>query len=66
LAQFMADSKISTRDKEIFRRTALAGESPEEVAAIFGIKRNNIDQIKARMTSKLKELALRYADVCKK
>jgi DNA-directed RNA polymerase specialized sigma24 family protein len=66
LAQFMADSKISTRDKEIFRRTALAGESPEEVAAIFGIKRNNIDQIKARMVSKLKELALRYADVCKK
>lgn len=66
LAQFMADSKISTRDKEIFRLTALAGESPEEVAAIFGIKRNNIDQIKARMVSKLKELALRYADVCKK
>ena len=66
LAQFMADSKISTRDKEIFRRTALAAESPEEVAAIFGIKRNNIDQIKARMVSKLKELALRYADVCKK
>ena len=66
LAQFMADSKISTRDKEIFRRIALAGESPEEVAAIFGIKRNNIDQIKARMVSKLKELALLYADVCKK
>lgn len=64
LAQFMADPKISTRDKEIFRRIALNGESPEDVAEIFGIKRNNVDQIKARMVAKLKTLALQYADVC--
>ena len=64
LAQFMADSKLSPRDKEIFRRTALQGESPETVAALFGIKRNNVDQIKARMVAKLKELALQYANVC--
>ena len=66
LAQFMADKSISPRDKEIFRRVALKGESPESVAEVFGIKRNNVDQIKARMTAKLKELALKYADVCKK
>ena len=64
LAQFMADPKLSPRDKEIFRRTALQGESPETVAALFGIKRNNVDQIKARMVAKLKELALQYANVC--
>ena len=64
LAQFMADKSISTRDKEIFRRVALQGESPEAVAAIFDIKRNNVDQIKARMVAKLKELALRYAGIC--
>ncbi len=64
LAQFMADKAISTRDKEIFRRVALQGESPETVAAIFDIKRNNVDQIKARMVAKLKELALRYAGIC--
>ena len=64
LAQFMADKNISTRDKEIFRRVALQGESPEDVAAIFDIKRNNVDQIKARMVAKLKELALRYAGIC--
>ncbi len=64
LAQFMADKGISTRDKEIFRRVALQGESPEDVAAIFDIKRNNVDQIKARMVAKLKELALRYAGIC--
>ena len=60
----MADKSISTRDKEIFRRVALQGESPEDVAAIFDIKRNNVDQIKARMVAKLKELALRYAGIC--
>ena len=64
LAQFMADKSISTRDKEIFRRVALQGESPEDVAAIFDIKRNNVDQTKARMVAKLKELALRYAGIC--
>ncbi|MBQ6914171.1 MAG: sigma-70 family RNA polymerase sigma factor [Kiritimatiellae bacterium] len=63
LAQFMADKSISTRDKEIFRRVALLDESPEDVAAIFAIKRNNVDQIKSRMTKKLKELALLYAGI---
>jgi RNA polymerase sigma factor (sigma-70 family) len=66
LAQFMADPGISARDKEIFRRVALRGESPEDVSGIFDIKRNNVDQIKARMVAKLKELALRYAEVCEK
>ncbi len=63
LAQFMADKSISTRDKEIFRRVALLGEPPESVAPIFDMKRNNVDQIKARMTKRLKELALRYAGI---
>ena len=64
LAQFMADPKLSARDKEIFRRTALDGEAPADVAEIFGITRNNVDQIKARMLAKLKELALQYANIC--
>ena len=64
LTQFMANPNLSSRDKEIFRRTALNGEAPVDVAEIFGITRNNVDQIKARMTAKLKELALKYANVC--
>ena len=64
LAQFMANPNLSSRDKEIFRRTALDGEAPAHVAEIFGITRNNVDQIKARMTAKLKELALKYANIC--
>ena len=64
LAQFMVDPNLSPRDKEIFKRVALKEESPDAVAKDFGIKRNNVDQIKARMLAKLKELALRYAAVC--
>ena len=56
LAQFMADKSISPRDKEIFKRVALKDESPESVAEIFGIKRNNVDQIKSRMIGKLSAL----------
>jgi len=64
LVQFMADKSVSPRDKEIFRRVALRGEAPESVAEIFSIKRNNVDQIKARMVAKLKALAFKYAGVC--
>ena len=64
LAQFMADPGLSDRDKDIFRRVALRGESPEEVARMFGVTRNNVNQIKSRMVAKLKELALKYANVC--
>lgn len=64
LAQFMGDPGISARDKEIFRRTALCGESALDVAKVFDIERNNVDQIKARMVAKLKRLAIQYAGVC--
>ena len=64
LQQFFANPDVSTRDKEIFRRIIRRGERPEDVAAVFGITRNNVDQIMARTREKLKRLALRYADVC--
>ena len=40
------------------------GEKPEDVASVFGIMRNNVDQIMARTREKLKKLALQYADIC--
>lgn len=57
LQQLLSDPKIQDQTKQIFIRTALNDESPEAVAALFGITRNNVDQIKNRMTAKLKELA---------
>ena len=65
LQQFFANPDVSTRDKEIFRRIIRRGEKPEEVADVFGITRNNVDQIMARTRARLKELALQYASVCK-
>ena len=65
LQQFFANPDVSTRDKDIFRRIIRRGEKPEEVAGVFGITRNNVDQIMARTRARLKELALQYASVCK-
>ncbi len=64
LVQFMADQTIPTRDKEIFRRIVQLEESPQAVADVFGVTRNNVDQIKARMVARLKKLALQYAGIC--
>lgn len=66
LQQLMAASKISQQNKEIFRLLAVTGEkSPEEVAGMFNITRNNVDQIKNRMMGKLKTLAhkLKHLDL---
>ena len=38
-------------------------EALNEVASIFGVTRNNVDQIKARMTKELKKRALLYAGI---
>ena len=56
LQQLMADPKIKEQNKEIFNRVAIKGESPEAVAEKFGVTRNNVDQIKARMRQKLEEI----------
>lgn len=58
LQQLMSDPKIRQQNKEIFRILAITGEkSPEEVAKMFNITRNNVDQIKNRMMTKLCTLA---------
>ncbi len=62
LQQLLANPKRSERTRQIFIRTALKGEDPSAVAELFGTTRNNVDQIKNRMTSELRELARRLAD----
>ena len=51
--QLMADPKIRPATREVFRHVALMHEPPEQVAAQFGITRNNVDQIKNRMIARL-------------
>ena len=64
LQQLLADESVSARTKEAFRRVAVVGESPAVVAESMGMARNAVDQIKNRMTAKLKQLvtALEQAD----
>jgi len=53
IEQLMSDSSIASSTREVFRHVALLHEKPEQVAAKFGISRNNVDQIKKRMIGKL-------------
>ena len=39
----------------MFRRVAVNGDSPEDVASDFGITRNAVDQMKSRMMARLRE-----------
>lgn len=54
LRQLLSDPSIHERTKQIFIRTAIDGESPESVADAFGVNRNAVDQMKSRMTGKLR------------
>ena len=62
--QFFNDETIAPRTKEIFRRTAIKGESPEAVAKSFLMERHAVDQIKSRSIAKLRAFveALEKAD----
>ena len=62
--QFFDDETIAPRTKEIFRRTAIKGESPEAVAQSFLMERHAVDQIKSRSIAKLRTFveALEKAD----
>lgn len=65
LQQLLGDPSIRGRTREVFVRVAINGESPEAVAEAFGMKRNAVDQVKARMVARLRRLmeALTEAEV---
>lgn len=54
--QFFVDGSIAPRTKEIFRRTAMEGESPESVAKSFMMDRHAVDQVKSRSIVKLRAI----------
>lgn len=56
LQQLLADDSILPSTREIFRHVAIMHEKPADVAQRFGITRNSVDQIKARMIARLKDL----------
>ena len=56
LRQLLNDESIQSRTRQVFLRIAVNGVSPNDVAAAFGIERNAVDQIKNRMTARLRKL----------
>jgi len=56
LQQLMADASIHERTKQIFVRTAVKQEPPEEVARSLGVSRNVVDQQKRRTLAKFRAL----------
>lgn len=56
LQQLLADETIHGRTRQIFVRTAVNNEKPEQVAESLGITRNSVDQAKSRMIEKLRDI----------
>ena len=56
LQQLLADESIHGRTKQVFKRIAVNGEKPEDVARSFGLTRNAVDQMKNRMVAKLRTI----------
>ena len=56
LRQLLADESILERNRLIFRRVAMDGETPDAVAEAFGVTRAAVDQTKKRLTDRLRAL----------
>ena len=56
LRRFFADPRVQPQTKEIFKRVAIRGEKPGDVAIDFGLTRNAVDQIKDRTIRRLQAL----------
>ena len=62
ISQLMADESVNALHRMVFRHVVLSHEPPEEVAAKFGISRNNVDQIKRRLTARLADAVRKMTD----
>ena len=56
LRQLLADDSIQERSRQVFVRVAVRGEDPASVARDFGIERNAVDQMKSRLTRRLRPI----------
>lgn len=63
LGQLMANPRLGARSKQIFVRTALRGEKPQEVADSLLVSRGTVDQTKRRLTEQLRGIVERLKDV---
>jgi len=56
MRQLLEDERIPDKSKQIFQRLTVDGASADEVAAAYGMSRNNVDKTKSRMMARLREI----------
>lgn len=56
IEQLLGDDSINPTHREIFRHVILLHEQPADVAELFGVTRNNVDQIKNRLRARLSDI----------
>ena len=64
LQQLLSDESIHDRTKQAFIRTAINGESIDEVADSLGVQRNTVDCMRSRTLQQLREIVERLKDLC--
>ncbi len=56
IRELLADPAVADRSKQVFVQVALEHRRPIDVAEAFGITRNSVDQIRSRLTIKLRKI----------
>ena len=56
IRELLADPAFHDKSKEIFVEVAIKGKAPADVATAFGMTRNAVDQIRSRLTARLREI----------
>ena len=64
LGQLLADESIHARTKQAFIRTAIKGESIEDVAASMGVQRHVVDCMRSRMLDQLRGIVEKLKGLC--
>ena len=59
LRGFFANPRITNQSKQIFRKVAIEGQRPADVAAAFGVTRDVVDQVRSRMNARLRKIVAR-------
>ena len=62
LEQLLSDSSVNARTREVFRHVAVMHETPESVAAQFGLTVNNVYQIRSRLVNRLAKFVSAMTD----
>ncbi len=58
MRELLADPAVKDQSKQIFRKVAIEGQRPADVATAFGVTRDVVDHIRSRMNARLRKIAV--------